>query len=153
MTTKKREKTSPVQQSRQLSVSDSNNSLKDSPFSEVIYSYTRKQALEDGVLVDLNQFIPIHESGYKYPIACTETVWNIINAAVKNKKYCNDYEGVIWDIIYMSRFKSQAISASTHLYKVIITGVSRQRTFTFKIMVHPGDNMEPVITIMLPEED
>lgn len=29
----------------------------------VIYSYTRLQALQDGVLVDLNQWIPVKESG------------------------------------------------------------------------------------------
>ena len=43
-------------------------------FGEMISSYSRKQALEDGVLVDLNQFIPVPESGYKYPVACTIAV-------------------------------------------------------------------------------
>ena len=56
-------------------------------FGEVISCYGRMQALEDGVLVDLNQLIPIPESGYKYPVACTIAVWKIIESAVNNPKY------------------------------------------------------------------
>lgn len=51
-------------------------------FGEVISCYSRKQALEDGVLVDLIQIIPIPESGYKYPLACTIAVWRIIERMV-----------------------------------------------------------------------
>ena len=41
---------------------------------EMIYSYTRRQAIEDGVLIDLTQWAK--ETGFKYPVACTATVWN-----------------------------------------------------------------------------
>ncbi len=40
-------------------------------FGDPVSIYTRADALEDGFLVDLNQWIPVHESGYKYPVACT----------------------------------------------------------------------------------
>ena len=68
-------------------------------FREVISCYPRKQALEDRVLVDLNQFIPASESGYKYPVTCTTAVWGIIESAVNNLKYSNDYKGIVWDIL------------------------------------------------------
>ncbi len=122
-------------------------------FGEVICSYTRKQALEDGVLFDLNQFIPIIESGYKYPVACTVAVWGIIETAVKNPKYGNDYQGIVWDILQMSRNCPTKKWPTGCLFQVIIIGAGPKRIYTFKIECGPGDQGEPVLTIMLPEED
>jgi hypothetical protein len=90
---------------------------------------------------------------YKYPIACTASVWNIIEAAVNNPKHCNDYAGVLHDMLYMSKVLYEDISASIRLFRVIITGVGRKRYHQFKIVCGPGDNAEPVLTIMLPDED
>lgn len=119
----------------------------------VVSVYTRAQALEDGVIVDLNQIIPVHESGYKYPIACTAAVWSIIETAVNNKKFCNDYAGVVWDILHMSRNYQIKKWQTGAWFKVIITGTGRKKIHTFKIECHGGDNAEPVLTVMLPEED
>jgi hypothetical protein len=125
-------------------------------FGETIYTYTRAEALSDGNLMDLNQVIPRNESPFKFPVACTSAVWAIIDNAAKNQRVCNDLKGIVWDVLYMA---SQAprigekLNESTYLYKVIIIGAGRQKKYTFKCLVHPGDNMEPVITIMLPEED
>jgi len=121
---------------------------------DVIYTYTRAQALEDGVLVDLNQWIPQKESGFKYPTACTASVFAIIEAAVKNKKHCNDFKGVIWDILWMSRkYVIARPDASAVLFKVKITGAGKKSLYTFKMMCGPGDKAEPVMTLMLPDED
>ena len=48
----------------------------DNPFSDmpVIFSYTRAQAIEDGVLIDLTEWAK--ETGFRYPVACTTAVWN-----------------------------------------------------------------------------
>jgi hypothetical protein len=122
-------------------------------FGEVIFDYSRKQALEDGVLVDLNQFISIRESGYKFPLACTAGIWAIIDAAVSNSKHCNDYKGVVWDILHMSRNYQTERWETGCLFKVIITGAGSEDTYTFKIECGPGDEGESVLTIMLPGED
>jgi hypothetical protein len=94
--------------------------------------------LEDGVLVDLNQYIPIAESGYKYPVACTADVWAIIDQAVKNQKL-NDYNGVIWDILHMSRYGAIKNWDRGCLFQVIITGAGQKQLYTFKIECGPGD--------------
>ena len=120
---------------------------------EVISSYSRAQALEDGVLVDLNQWIPINESGYKYSVACTAAVWNIIDKAVKNTRHFNDYAGVIWDILWMSRAYQIRRWETGNLFKVKIVGAGRKQLFIFKIECGPGDDAEPVITVMFQEED
>ena len=122
-------------------------------FGEVISCYGRKQALEDGVLVDLNQFIPISESGYKYPVDCTIAVWRIIESAVNNPKYVNDYKGIVWDILQMSRNCPTKKWPTGCLFQVVIIGAGPKMIFTFKIECGPGDQGEPVLTIMMPEED
>jgi hypothetical protein len=43
---------------------------------EVISSYSRRDALEDGVLVDVSEFAK--EAGFKWPLAVTRGVWAIL---------------------------------------------------------------------------
>jgi len=40
---------------------------------EIIYAYTRAQAIEDGELVDLSE--TAREAGIKFPVAVTRAVW------------------------------------------------------------------------------
>lgn len=122
-------------------------------FGDVIYAYSRQQAIEDGVLVDLNALCPDECKLYKFPVACTAAVWAIVDQAVKNKRQCNDLKGVVWDMIYMSTVMKRDIGPSTKLFQVIIKGAGRKSKFEFKMVCGPGDQSEPVITIMLPEED
>jgi hypothetical protein len=122
---------------------------------DIISRYTRAQAIEDGVLVDLMQdkMLDVCRQHYKHPIAATSAVFDIMQRAVENKRHCNDYAGVLHDMLWMSRVYSRKVDASTVLFKVIITGAARQRNFVFKLVVGPGDQGEPVITIMMPNED
>ena len=121
---------------------------------DVISTYTRAQAIEDGVLVDLSAVAPgVCAQHYKYPIACTASVWGIIERAVKNEKHCNDLNGVIHDLLWMSRTYKRQLDASTVIFRVKITGAGRQSVFNFKMSCGPGDDAAPVLTIALPEED
>jgi hypothetical protein len=119
---------------------------------EVIHTYTRKQALEDGMLVDLNQWIPVKESGYKCPVVCTAEVFAIIEAAVNNEKFHNDYKGVIWDILLMSRVNKTEKWETGCKFQVKIIGAGRIQFYTFKIECGPGDDAEPVLTVMQPQK-
>lgn len=124
-------------------------------FGEVISVYTREQAIEDGTLVDLSAVAPeVCRQHFKYPVACTAAVWAIIDKAVKNPKWHNDLNGVVHDILWMSKAnKTRRYDATTHLFKVIIKGAGRQSVFEFKIICGPGDQAEPVLTIMGVDED
>ena len=132
-----------------------------SPFGEVIFSYTRAQAIADGVLVDLSAVAPdVCRQHFKYPIACTASVWAIIEKAIAPRRqaggemhHMNDLNGVVHDMLWMSKAYSRELDPTTRLFKVIITGAGKKRNFTFKIVCGPGDDAEPVLTIMLPEED
>lgn len=43
---------------------------------EVIHAYTRAQAIEDGVLVDLSGLAS--EAGFRWPLAVTQAVWAVV---------------------------------------------------------------------------
>ena len=118
------------------------------PEPELIYAYTRQQALEDGVLVDLNQIIPLRESGYRYPVACTASVWAIIEKTAKGRGAA-DHAGIVWDILHMSRQAIIRRWETGNLFRVMIG----RKWHTLKIECGPGDDLAPVLTILLPEED
>ena len=117
------------------------------PFGETIFAYTRKQAIADGVLVDLSQFPELKQT-WKWNVACTDTVWNLIDAAIRNDG--KDLAGVLWDLTNMMRFAARRTpETDSILFRVIIGRTTHQ----LKLHVGPGDCGEPVITVMLPNED
>lgn len=116
--------------------------------------YTREQAVADGLLVDLSAIVPdVCRQHYHYPVACTAAVWAIIDKAARNRPYGNSVAGIVHDILWMSRVWRREISPNTVITRVIITGAGKRRLHDFKLVAAPGDKLEPVITVMLPEED
>ena len=118
---------------------------------EVISAYSRKEALTDGILIDVSQIAK--EAGFKYPVAVTTGVESLISQAVANTKYCNDYNGVLWDILWICSMNARKSNNREFMFQVIITGLGRKKYHTFKAVCGPGDDLEPVITIMLENED
>jgi len=115
---------------------------------EVIYTYSRADAINDGVLVDVGEMG--EEAGYKYPVAITNTVDNLITAADENTQTLSDYKGILWDILWMSiHYHVKEIDESTMMFEVEIDS----RVHRMKVNCGPGDNLDPVITIMLENED
>jgi hypothetical protein len=120
---------------------------------EVIYAYTRAQALEDGVLVDVSAMAK--EAGIKLPVALTSTVWGQY-VEVPEGVTCQDESGRLWDILWMFRCSAAKFSGDTLQFKLHVRNDNRPGTpplVILRAVVGPGDDAEPVITIMLPEED
>jgi len=132
----------------------------ESVFGDVIYSYTRTQAIEDGVLVDAGPMA--QEAGFKWPVALTSAVWEDCVAWTDDdleKQIHQDQSGRLWDLLYMA---SHAIRTSTdsgdrllyELYRVPRDGYSTEaKPVTLKLIIGPGDHGEPVITILMLNED
>ena len=122
---------------------------------DVIVTYTRRQAIDDGVLVDasVGDLAEVSRQHYKHPVAMTAAVFDLMRRAVEHPRWCNDYKGVWHDILGMSRMNPVQKWETGCLFQVIITGVGRKRKHTLKIECGPGDDAEPVLTVMLPEED
>src|ERR1035438_5791074 len=73
----------------------------DSPFGPVLYSYTRKQAVADGVQVEVTK--TAQEAGIKFPDFLTRTVFNSF-VTVPEGVTGQDEAGRLWDIVWMLRF-------------------------------------------------
>ena len=117
---------------------------------EVIFSYTRAQAMEDGVLVDLSGPFPNDTRIFKYPVACTSAVWQLIEDACK--RLGQELGASVWDICFMAvNCQIKQVDPSTALFRVGIPLGGKEHTL--KIVCGPGDDGKPVMTIMLPHED
>ena len=122
---------------------------------EVISSYSRAQAIEDGVLVDVSTVAK--EAGIKFPVAMTATVWGQY-VEVPEGVGCQDESGRLWDILWMFRCAAAKFDGDTLLFELYVRNHNRERLtrqdlVTLKAICGPGDTAEPVITIMLPDED
>jgi len=125
-------------------------------FGEVIYSYTRKQAIEDGVLIDVSEMAI--EAGIKYPVAVTSTVYyDYVVPDDKLTVHGQSVEGRLWDVLWMFRINAQKNPSDIVIFSVLFVmpsgNDSQLVTVRLKAVCGPGDIGEPVITIMKPEED
>ena len=145
----------PTQSDGSIPVGDEQEAYLTEVFGEPISTYSRAQAIEDGVLVDLIQdkMAEVARQHYKYPIACTASVFGIMERAVSNKRHCNSFAGVLHDMLWMSRVAPTIMDEQTRSFRVKIVGASRKSMYDFKMVCGPGDEGEPVLTIMLPNED
>ena len=129
-------------------------------FGEVISVYTRAQALADGVLIDAGAMVL--ECGFRWPVALTAAAWNDCvtwSESDNERQIHQDPSGRLWDVLYMAAYAARtpadAVSQRLfELYRVPRDGHSTEaETARLKLVVGPGDGGEPVITILLPNED
>jgi len=120
---------------------------------DVIYSYTRAQAIADGVLVDVTE--TAREAGITYPVAVTSGLWHkYIVPDEPSKLHCQSTEGRLWDTLWMFRYAAAGYSGDLLFYEVLyVMHGKKLEKIKLKALCGPGDNGEPVVTIMLPEED
>ncbi|GAB1458100.1 hypothetical protein MASR2M48_34080 [Spirochaetota bacterium] len=116
---------------------------------EFIFSYTRKQAIEDGVLIDITEIA--REVGIKVPIAITSGLYH---AYIKTNIPSQDETGRLWDIIFLFMISARYCSDSIMFFDVSFQITEDEYvTQRLKAVIGPGDTAEPVITIMLEHED
>jgi hypothetical protein len=124
-------------------------------FGEVIYAYTRKQAIADGyqVLLSGDYAGLARDIGWKYPVYLTRGVWDLAERAAASETDENDLSGVLWDILMVARFGDK-ITEDTRKFYVTLNTVGRHHRHLFYVQVGPTDIDDPApsITIMLPED-
>lgn len=120
-----------------------------------LFVFGRRQAINDGVLVDLTAQCPQEVKLFNFPVACTEAVWSLIERACEpSKESCSGLAGVVWDLLWMaSRAVLERPESSVVMFDAIITGVGVAKKHAFKMEVGPDDNLAPCLTIMFPQED
>jgi len=140
-------------------------------FGEVIATYSRAQAIADGVLVSLNDpsftFRPglniCAEAGIKYPLAMTSAAFaKTVSELDTPLPPCQDISGRLWDVLTMFRLAATRGGSEIRFPVTVINWVrvggerinrTRRETVILKALCGPGDNGEPVITLLLLDED
>jgi hypothetical protein len=133
----------------------SETELKD-PFEDapVIFQYSRAQAIEDGVLIDMTEWAK--EVGFNIPVACTSAAWNgYIVPTDRTREIGQSERGRAHDLLWMlfNAIRRNG-SGDTLLFEMMFLQTPHRRIIVkLKSVCGPGDHGEPVLTIMLPGED
>ena len=124
-------------------------------FGGVIYSYTRAQAVADGVQVEVTK--TAKEAGIRFPVFLTRTVFDAY-VAVPEGVTGQDEAGRLWDVVWMLRFA--ILRSRRHGDRVPVALYVRNdnhRAKLVKLIAQCGpldmDDPAPAITVMLPDED
>ena len=127
---------------------------------DIIYAYTRADAIEDGNLVDVSE--TAKEAGFGAPVAMTRTVYERIVTLPTGYKGWQDESGRLWDVLYMCAL---ACRRNPNKSRVVATVLVRDIRKDMRdsnrppkqhhpiVVIGPGDEGEAVITIMFPEDD
>jgi hypothetical protein len=120
---------------------------------DLIFSYSRAQAINDGVLIDVSKLAA--EAGFLFPVAMTSAAWvRCVNVAEKAEESGQDETGRLWDVLNVLRWAVKRSPGGNEVrFQVSVFDGDRFDTVELKSLCGPGDDAEPVITIMLPDED
>jgi hypothetical protein len=131
------------------------NDNNQSPFGGAIFSYTRKQAVEDGVQVEVTK--TAQEAGIKYPVFLTRAVFDTY-VAMPEGVNGQDEAGRLWDVVWMLRVAvHKAAQGQNRLPFALYVRNDNRAPRLVKLIATCGaldiDDAQPAITVMLPDED
>ena len=132
-----------------------NTNQNQSPFGEVIYSYTRSQAVADGVQVEVTK--TAQEAGIKFPVFLTRTVFDSF-VTVPEGVTGQDEAGRLWDLAWMTRYAILRARPDADRIPVALYVRNDQHAARLvKLIATCGpldiDDPQPAITVMMPDED
>ena len=124
-------------------------------FGDVVYSYTRAQAVADGVQVEVTK--TAQEAGIRFPVFLTRTVFDAYVAVPPNVSG-QDEAGRLWDVLWMLRFAIQRTKSGVERLPFALYVRNDNRAATLiKLIAVAGprdiDDPAPAITVMMPDED
>jgi hypothetical protein len=125
---------------------------------ETVYTYSRSQALADGVQVEVSNMAK--EAGIVHPVFLTRTVYDkyvTVPPAVTGQ----DESGRLWDILWMTCFailrKRSPENPAARLPVALYVRNDNHKAQLIKLIAVCGpadiDDPQPAITIMMPDED
>ncbi len=121
---------------------------------EIIFAYTRKEALEDGELIDLSGLAK--EAGFKYPVAVSRSVYEILEPTEELRASGQSFTGRAWDMLSVLRWslrRSSAQDRASFAPLFLMNPRKSPEPVNLWAVCGPGDEAEPVITIMIQGED
>lgn len=132
-----------------------NTNNHESPFGEVVYAYTRAQAVADGVQVEVTK--TAQEAGIRFPMFLTRAVYDSF-VTVPPGVTAQDEGGRLWDIVWMTRFAIIRAKPGVDRIPVALYVRNDNRAAKLiKLVAVAGpldiDDPTPAITVMMPDED
>lgn len=121
---------------------------------ELIYTYTRKQAIKDGVLIDVSD--QAQQSGFKVPVAVTDHLFNgYVVPAEGLAGEGQSVEGRLHDLFWMCQaaIKNRLDGDRVEFVCMFLMPGKLLQTVKCLVVIGPGDQGEPVITLMLPGDE
>ncbi len=121
---------------------------------DLIHVYTRAQATADGALVDVTT--TAREAGFMVPVALTAALHADVNdLSGKYVTVGQDARGRLWDLLFLARLnaaKPENADTSEFVFDLHMP-VGEGQKYSVKAMIGPGDDEQPVLTLLLPTED
>jgi hypothetical protein len=136
---------------------------------EIIFSYTTKQAVEDGDLFKVDTGI-LKEIGIKYPVYLTSVVYRRYVEVPADARDHQNLDGRLFDLLYMFAMSARQTDSALMDYKFIcllrqdatcqanerksdLSRFYKEITLKAVITAQDIDDASPAIFIMLPSED
>ena len=126
---------------------------------DVISTYTRAQAIEDGVLVDMTQGDLgelLKEAGFRLHTAMTATAFAQAIGPIGGVELPpgQDLKGRWWDVLMVLRYAVARNRKTDRVhFQVSVWNGRRNEDVNLWALIGPGDDAQPVLTIMLEGED
>ncbi len=126
------------------------------PAWDVIYTYSRAQAIADGFQIEVTK--TAEEAGIRFPVFITRGVYEQC-VAVPPGVTGQDEAGRLWDVLWMLRFAILRSQPGTTRLTVAlyVRNSDKQPARLTKLIATAGavdvDDLAPAITVMLPDED
>jgi hypothetical protein len=122
---------------------------------DLVYSYTRAQAIADGFQIEVTKTAA--EAGICFPVFITRGVYDQYVAVPAGVTGQNE-AGRLWDVVWMLRFAIiRAKPGDSRMIFALYVRNSDTHPALVKLIATAGavdiDDPRPAITVMLPEED
>ena len=118
-------------------------------FGDLIYSYTRAEALADGVLVDVSE--RAKRAGIRHPTACTAGVWSLIDCLPASDT--DTLAGIVRDVraeeVLRAMLAAIRCGGARGTDRVVFAALGA----ALWAQCGPGDTEAAVITILREGED
>jgi len=118
-----------------------------------IHVYTRANAIDDGVLVDVSE--AARKAGIRFPVALT--IGAYAACVTWSGDNSQDESGRLWDVVCLLARAIRAASGADLTFAVMAVPNKRGAWCPVRVdlaaVCGPGDDADPVITVGLPGED
>lgn len=115
-----------------------------------IYKYTARQAVEDGVLVEVGDLAK--EAGFKIPVRITAGVHELVTPGKEAASYGQSYNGRLWDVLFLAvlAIRNSGDDNFASFRVTFQNGPNEKKTV--ELWALPDGTSGPAIHILLPSE-